>query len=210
MISDLDLARACADIYSDNPSLDFIDNGLKSGTGVFVGIKKLPDVDVIVFRGSDDIPDWFRDFEAPMISTDLGNVHEGFYEGLQAVHAILDEHTRPNPVITGHSLGAAHAAIYGAMLVHYFDDPTKIALFGCPRPGAQQLADILIGVPITSYRNRHDPVTEVPVPFPPRLLYTHVCPLIPCAGQVYKPIEDPFRDHDINSYLNALSQGEKT
>lgn len=203
--SDLVLARLCAETYSASPALDFIDDGVKSGTGVYVGIKNFPDFDVIVFRGSDDVEDWLRDFDAAMTSTPLGMVHAGFDRGLNDVHALLDQHTRPNPVITGHSLGAARAAIYGGMLVNYFDDPAKIALFGCPRPGAQQLADILLRTPINSYRNGNDPVTEVPVPFPPRLLYTHVSPLISVHSALNDdrfPLEPT--DHNIQRYINAL------
>jgi predicted lipase len=205
MLSDLDLARFCAACYLPDPNstFDLVETGTETG-GVWVAIKKLPSVDIIIFRGSDDVQDWLRDFDATMISTPLGRIHAGFDLGLSDVHMRLDAlKVRPNPIITGHSLGAARAAIYGGMLVNYFDDPAQIALFGCPRPGAQSLADILKHIPINSYRNRSDPVPEVPLPLP-ELPYTHVRPLIGCSGEVFKPVEDLFKDHDIMSYCNAM------
>jgi acyl-CoA synthetase (AMP-forming)/AMP-acid ligase II len=171
--SDLDLARLCAASYSDASAFDYVDNGAQ--TGVWVAVKKLPDVDVIVFRGSDDVEDWLRDFDAAMISTPLGLVHAGFYKNMDAV--ILD--VRPCPVITGHSLGAARAAIYAAMQQH---TPAHLALFGCPRPGAEALAQMLEVDSISSYKNRSDPVTDVPMTLPD-FPYVHVRDFIPSRWQ---------------------------
>ncbi len=207
--TDLELARLCA--ASENPSqnpsagFDFIDTGAE--TGVWVAIKKLPDVDVIVFRGSETTEDWLRDLEASMTPDGaLGMVHEGFSKNLDAVHALLDQHTRPNPVITGHSLGAARACIYTGMLVNYFDDPAKVAIFGCPRPGSQSLADFIAHIPLKSYKNRHDPVTDVPFPLPPRLLYAHVAPFVHVDGLVDLSLPEPLVDHHIANYVAGLEK----
>lgn len=201
--TDLDLARFCADTYSAMPNFDYIDAGAE--TGVWVAVKKLPDVDVIVFRGSDSIEDWWRDFDAAMVfEKGLGMVHAGFYENLDLTHSNIKAMVRPNPVITGHSLGAARAAIYSAMRE---DHPVKVALFGCPRPGAQALTDRLKGIPITSYKNRQDPVTGVPVPIMPALPYVQVREFIHVDGMVHSSFSDFLKDHHIGAYQKGLENG---
>lgn len=200
--SDLDLARLCADTYSAAPGFDYIDAGAE--TGVWVAVKKLPDVDVIVFRGSDCLEDWLRDFDAAMVyEKGLGLVHAGFSENLDLAHSNIKAMVRPNPVITGHSLGAARAAIYSAMRT---DPPVKVALFGCPRPGAQELTDRLKGIPITSYKNRADPVTGVPMPVIPLLPYVHVRDFTHVDGMVSSGFSDFLKDHHIGCYMKGLEK----
>lgn len=201
--SDLDLARLCAASELNPTGFDFIDDGTE--TGVWVGIKRIGDTDVIVFRGSITPEDWWRDAHTEMISIPgLGLVHSGFIKNLDIVHSKLDAITRPNPIITGHSLGAARAALYAGMLVNYYDDPKEVVLFGCPRPGAQTLTNLLKNVPIISYRNRLDPVTDVPLPLPPEFPYEHVRQLTGVDGMVDYSIGPPWDDHHIANYCKGL------
>lgn len=203
MPSDLDLCRLCADSYSPNPSFDYIEDGAQ--TGVWVGIKKLPTTDVIVFRGSFSAEDWFRDFDAKMINEfGLGDVHAGFAENLDKVFNNIDLNLRPHPIVTGHSLGAARAAIFSGMLCNHSDDPSSVALFGCPKPGTAALASVLKNIPLSSYRNGNDPVPDVPV-FLPDFPYVPVKELIQVHSKLDDdmfPLEAP--DHHIQHYVNAL------
>ena len=93
----------------------------------FVNVRKAKDIDtqcliigddknvVVVFRGSDDINDWFANFQAvrdpgPLTKT---KAHEGFQDALfpsviqvtNAIDSMLDNHQRI--WVTGHSLGGA-------------------------------------------------------------------------------------------------------
>lgn len=197
--SDLNLARLCADSYAATSSFDFIDEGKE--TGVWVAVRKLADVDVVVFRGSDSVEDWLRDFDAEMIDvTGLGRVHAGFYKNMQDVWLKLNQVIRRNPIVTGHSLGAARAAIYSALLIY---PPQKTALFGCPRPAAQGLADALKLIPINSYKNRADPVMDVPVVLPD-FPYVHVREMIHVDGSMSNEFPDLLKDHHIQCYINGL------
>ena len=206
--SDLDLARLCAASELNPTGFDFIDDGAE--TGVWVGIKHLPDTDVIVFRGSISIEDWWRDAHAEMISLPhIGLVHSGFAENMVATYQKINGMTKKSRIITGHSLGAARACIYSGLLTQYFGgDPAKIVIFGCPRPGAQGLVDALADVPITSYKNRHDPVTDVPLPAPPEFPYVHVRPQIAVDGMVDFSLGAPWDDHHIVNYCKGLENAK--
>lgn len=198
MISDLELARCCQDSYSNPASFDYVDDG--SATGVWVAVKRYPETDVMVFRGSDCLEDWLRDFDAIMINDlRLGLVHAGFFLNMDRVKL---PDLRPRYVITGHSLGAARAALMGAFNK---EPPARIALFGCPRPGANKLKTLLAGIPINSYKNRHDPVTSVPVQlldFP----YVHVREQIHLDGSVSNEFPGLLKDHHIACYIDGLSK----
>lgn len=156
----------------------------------------------VIFRGSKSEQDWLRDFEAsPVDHPQLGKVEEGFMDGMQDVFRWLRVSGPPNPTITGHSLGGAHAAILAALCTSNDVPWQELVTFGCPRPGYVQLRNILqnSGRPMTAYRDGKDIVpTE-----PPAFLWlkyrsytdwTHI-------GEG----DDPISDHLIANYIEALS-----
>lgn len=210
--ADLDLARLCASSESDAAGFDFIDAGAK--TGVWFGIKYVDGYDIIVFRGSllfsggKLTPDWLRDFNSRMILVDkLGDVHAGFYEQMPEVYQLIQPRLRGLPVvITGHSLGAARAIIYSAISPIR---PVRIVIFGCPRPGTQRLADIFLNDDITSYKNRHDPVTDVPVFVPLEF------PYVPATSQYARVdgmvdfnLGPPWADHHADNYVKGIENAK--
>lgn len=201
--TDLDLARLCASSESSSPSgFDVILDGVD--TGIWVAVSHRPDVDIVTFRGSITIEDWWRDGHAEMISClGLGQLHSGFSKNMGVVLSQLSIHIGDAPIVTGHSLGAARAAIYAGMLSG-FNRPRKVTLFGCPRPGGEGLVAALKDIPVFSYKNRLDPVTDVPLPVPPEFPYVHVRDFIHVDGLVDLSLGPPWYDHHISGYVAAL------
>ncbi len=210
MKTDLDLALSCESIYNNNSQwtarYDIVDD--------VVGVRETADGDVVIcFRGSDDAVDWFRDFEALALKTAYGHVHSGFYEGMEAVHEQLWPHIVglpyvPNVYVTGHSLGAARAWIFGAMLIKAGFKPTAIVPLAPPRPGFNDFCSILnqSGVPLRGYHNAGDPVPDVPLFLPPLEPYEQPVSLIPINWAPATEDLSPLRCHHISLYLQGIKQ----
>lgn len=203
MLTDRTICRAVAELYTGPAWWDFISNV----GGVYAGMRVVEGYDLVVFRGSTTALDWWRDGISELASEisgweDIGLVPLGFGEGMADVFSAITWRLGPRPrIITGHSLGAPHAAIYGAMLLHRGFRPTAIVTFGQPRPGMDKLKQTLAEVPQASYRNRDDPVTELPTDPP----YCHPAPLIPISGPIVNTTFGPLVDHHIDNYLSALA-----
>lgn len=204
MIADADAVRLCAEIYS-SPETSwerYFDGDEPSGICAAVHD------DVLIFRGSVTQEDWFRDLQAqPTRHPKLGGVDFGFMEGLDGFYTKIVDSLSLRTVVCGHSLGAARALLFGALLAADGRPPAAIITFGSPRPGFSQLAEILKPVPIRSYKNRFDPVTDVPVPFYPDLPYVHPRALLPL--NVKPPLADCsiFADHHIELYEQGIIGG---
>jgi len=118
-------------------------------------VVKKPDVDtqcfvmtndeniVVVFRGSDDLKDWFGNFQAvydpgPLKDT---KAHEGFQDALFpsviSLTNLIDASDPGNKKlwITGHSLGGAQCSLYAGMLFEHGYTVYGIYTFASPRPG---------------------------------------------------------------------------
>ena len=204
MLTDLTIARLCAAIEEDAPAgFDYVDNGAE--TGVVFGIVRGPDNDSVIFRGSKSEEDWWRDAHTEMVSLPtVGLVHSGAAKNILLVAAKIKTMIKPNPIIGGHSLGAMHAAIYGGLLTSdIHEDPLQIVLFGCPRPGAAQLVKCLQNINVVSYKNRHDPVTDVPIPLP-NMPYEHVRPFSLVDGLVDHSLGPFFEDHHMDNYIEGM------
>ena len=153
----------------------------------------------IVFRGSESEQDWLRDFEAsPVMHPQLGMVEDGFLKGMQDVFRWLRVSGPPTPIITGHSLGGAHAVILAALYTANDILWQELVTFGCPRPGYQALRNLLRGHNMTAYRNGNDVVPTVPRAFlwwayRSYTNWTHI-------GEG----DDPISDHLIENYIEAL------
>ena len=172
-------------------------------SGVYAGLKHLDgDQDILAFRGSVTLPDWIHDFEAdsrPVVDhPQMGKVDSGFFFGVEAamLQIIPELH---NPLyIVGHSLGGPRATYAAALLTLSGKVPLKAVMFESPRPGMQQLVDILAKVPGTQFRNvyrgDHSGVTDLPFHFP--LLFPYVHPWMPFIELQVVP--DPGDDHPIS------------
>jgi hypothetical protein len=144
--------------------------------GVCWGLKRFPECDMIVFRGSQTREDWVRDFMAAAHPVrdlpGLGPVEDGFFAGMQAAAAAAAPLLRPLPLcIVGHSLGAAHAWLFAGMTLIGGKSDIRVVAFGSPRPGFRKLAALLANVSVASYCNGPDPVCHAPFHIPPLFPY---------------------------------------
>jgi hypothetical protein len=189
--------------------------------GSYVAHRSLPDADVIVWRGSVSITDWLQDFNRaalPTIDPDLGMVHPGFIAGVRAASThlldVCEKATKPL-WITGHSLGAAHAALHAALLTKLGRQIERVVLFGCPRPGYADLRTRLEPVNIHSYRNQcpegHDLVTDVPVWDGSCLYYVDVRAFTTVAVSPPTKIDawGPLAYHHLWMYLTGVAAMER-
>lgn len=166
MKTSLVLAQACADIYvnADAPAW----GQSWSREGVVVSLRHGDDFDIVCFRGSVEPQDWVDDFKGwPTLHPVLGYCHNGFLQGMETVYEELAvaivASGRPY-CVTGHSLGAARALIFAAMMTAATGEagaPRCVAVetFGTPRPGFARLSGILNsgGYGIRCWKNGHDP-----------------------------------------------------
>lgn len=204
-LNDLDAAQVCSDLYWHPETLDEI----IEVDGVILGVRNYADATIVCFRGSTTPQDWFRDFRANMIADgQLGGVEAGFIIGIRAAMAKINALNPINPLwITGHSLGAARAVICAGLLEaeKLLIPADEVVVFGCPRPGGEQLKTILKDTSIRSYKNLYDPVCDVPFHIPGIAPYVHVRESIPVYVQPAEP--DPWgivADHHFELYLQAM------
>lgn len=199
MITDNDIARVCAASYDPNAQFDVIWTGEDSG-GIYAVLKN----NILCFRGSVTADDWFRDLDAiPVIDPVLGGVHAGFAQGIQPLYAKIIQLLNKDTILCGHSLGAARALIFGGYMQSAGVTPQAIITFGSPLPGFFKLTEILIPVIQRSYRNRFDPVTDVPVPFP-NAPYMHPSALIKIDAAPLPWDLDLLADHSISLYADGV------
>lgn len=211
MPTDIDLVNLSAAIYQGTSSWDYIDTG--TDDGVYWAIKNLDDCQVVVFRGSITPLDWWRDLRSlPIETNNIGTVHEGFHAGMEHMWADLKPMITKPVVITGHSLGAARADILCGLMVADKTPPARLVVFGEPRPGLADFANIISKVSRASYRNGnnsgHDRVWDVPLRLFGKLDFIH--PTRPTI--VYKePSGDLFQKyglfalHHITLYQAAVA-----
>jgi hypothetical protein len=217
--SDALIVSLCAAIYDAtalvDPSWDHFDLG--ADDGVCYGLKKLDGCDVVVFRGSITLQDWLRDlFVLPLPTlipelTRIGHVHAGFFLGMEKVWGELRPLITQPVIVSGHSLGAARAAILTGLMVKDGRPPIARVVFGEPKPGLSDLAALIEAIPARSYRNgdalHHDVITDVPMTLPP-MQFVHPTPIVPvCAeptGGLFAQL-GAFAYHHIQLYEAAVA-----
>lgn len=165
-MQDYDIGRICARLYDDSSLCDPFWHRIWPQDGGYAALRHEGAFDVVVWRGSATHYDWVMNFDAlPVHDGSLGMLHAGFVKGVWPLQDEITAAVARRPVIvTGHSRGAAQAAIFAGHLVAAGKAPVQLMVMGCPRPGYQQLADVLKAgaVEIHSYKNGDDPVTDVP------------------------------------------------
>jgi hypothetical protein len=206
VITDYDLAQLCAATY--DPSV--IWDHAWTAKDIHVVHKKCDGVDVIAFRGSQDMTDWERDFMGwPVKHPRLGWVHDGFILYADLIFEEIMAVVGHDVIFTGHSLGAARASDQAALFASHGAAPLHLAVFGEPRPGFEQLHNIIAKAIPTSvwYRNGSDPVTEVPALFG-RYMHgpanSRSMTVEPERSSVITPVL-PMEYHSIQLYVKGLS-----
>jgi triacylglycerol lipase len=138
---------------------------------------------IVAFRGTQptQLQDWVTDAQAVLVPGPAGMVHKGFRDALGLVHRRVREavsafQDRGQSLwVTGHSLGAALATLFVAMLRFEEDKPVfGLYTFGQPRTGDRGFArDFDADFKNLMFRvvNNSDVVTRVP---PRAALYSHV------------------------------------
>ena len=100
----------------------------------------------------------------PFTYSPLGPLHFGFWDGMMEAWGIMRGLIKNPVVVTGHSLGAAHAAILAGIMVVNHVAPVRRVTFGEPRAGGVKLRDVIKDIPV-----RKEPSATAPVPPPPAL-----------------------------------------
>ena len=151
----------------------------------------------VVFRGSQSSKDWYYDLHVvkQLLRDDIW-VHSGFYKQLydtdvyknilQAVKTQLEKYPDYSIYITGHSLGAALATLFGYLLAHEMENKITVVSFASPRIGNDNWQNSFDSKKnLTHFRvtNCRDVVTAFPV-----YNYKHV-------GQNIRLFEDTHSIH---------------
>jgi hypothetical protein len=215
MITDLDIAELCADIYLAAPQAGWT-HLEEPEDGIAYGIKDFGTAIALVFRGSVTLTDWLCDAETvadPLEHAGLGPVHPGFFNGLPELWAQLKPTLTKKPcIVAGHSLGAGRASLLVGLMILDGTPPLRRVCFGEPRPGFPQSASIIIKANGRSYRNgngrAHDLVTDVP--FTTWIEdYVHPTSLVPvCAPPTEADVREDvlFAWHAMTLYASATPQ----
>jgi hypothetical protein len=188
-VNPVDYARLAAQSYHDVPTIGDVNSA--SRMHVYG--------DVHCFRGSDDILAWLHDADCrPLTVVGFGKVHSGFWHALSAILPACLALPRPT-AIAGHSLGAAMAILYGAVLARlgsivpvYAFEPPHVCFDGT-------LGQFLNAtrVPVYATRNGNDVVPDIP------LGLTLPASLTP-IGKPMLPF-DNIQDHSITRVVEALA-----
>jgi hypothetical protein len=218
-ITDRDVAELCLGIYayagSTPITLDHFDDGEDSDQ-ICWGVKVVDGIDVLVLRGSATFEDWRRDFDVwvtPFGHLKIGPVHPGFLLGMDQVLEEYRQAARGTLFVAGHSLGAGRASILCGLAIAGGIMPVGRVVFGEPRPGFQQLANLI--APIQQSRNyrsgkpgtfEHDFITDVPYYLGP-YQYVHPTALLDISA-LPPPLDmwGIFSYHHMQLYAQALSQ----
>ena len=145
-----------------------------------------PEVSLLVFRGTDNLGQWIRDFKVLPVRHQWGKVHSGFMSGLaevkQEIAAFTEEATKsPFVWLTGHSLGGALAVLASAHLkmagisscVYTYGQPRM-----CLNKFSKQFSARLPGA-LVRFINQKDIIPRLP----PGLIYYH----IPICKRIVRP-----------------------
>ncbi len=166
--------------------------GATFDTTGLIGVR--PDAVVLAFAGTD--PGVWETIatDANLRVSPQTNVHEGFQAAAAAVAgeiqgAIAASRNPPKPLfITGHSLGAALAALAALSCVDQNAPPRAVYLFGMPRTGGEQFRDrydAALGPCTFRHVHGEDIVARVPPSF---IGYRHVGRVLQCArGAKFDP-----------------------
>jgi triacylglycerol lipase len=196
------------------------------------------DMLLVAFRGTEPtkLSDWMSDAHIHLVEGPAGRVHHGFKSALDDVWSdVLGsiEELQDNAQslwFTGHSLGAALAALAVARLRLEYDRPVHgLYTFGMPRTGDRDFArtfNVDFKAQCFRFVNNNDVVTRVP---PRALTYSHVGRFLffDSRGNLHddirwwwkfldrvrgriddflKPGTDGIKDHSMDRYVENLER----
>jgi len=151
------------------------------GTAGFIAAG--PEIIVVVFRGTENLLDWWTNMNAGRKTLQGGvKVHAGFFRAYRPIRDQLFEtlcrllKAKRRPIyITGHSLGGALALMATAELSNHHEAEVRDSIaacytFGCPKAGDRSF-DQYVKAPLYRVTNGVDLVPAVPPPF---IGYAHV------------------------------------
>ena len=200
-MSPLELAQLCSDIYSITENFVIYDCD-----GVYVGLRRVGDIDLFVFRGSATVEDWMHDIDLLVVNhPQLGWCHEGMLTGIDKAFEWVKSQIREGckASFTGHSLGGAHARFMAGLFIANNLQTDILMTFGSPKPSFKELKVLISSSTInhSSYRHLKDIVPELP---PEILGFMHTEDWIELGGDSASVLED-FSDHLIQYYIGSLS-----
>jgi hypothetical protein len=215
ILSILRCAQLCKAIY--NPITPQTFTRTWQVGGISFGYCAQDGVAAFNFAGSEVGEDWLRNFTAIKYEHPvLGTLHLGFWEGMQDLFdAVQGELVTGNKiVVTGHSLGAAHAQIFSGLCAAAGIEMELVVLFAPPRAGMSTLKNLVQSkiVEKHAYRNLQDPVPEVPVYIP---IFESWQDMIQLEAMAEPPAEEPgivgvlgkvFREHSMDLYLRGAEK----
>jgi len=181
-----------------------------------------PTGNIIAFRGTQQPIEWLQNFQAKQIPHNdampfdfSGKLHEGFatiYSNLSAATLAAAQQLDPSVpcYITGHSLGAALAALAALDLAQKLPplkDQIRLYTYGAPRMGDRTFATAHSQRVPNSYRiaNLSDTFTLLPPTNLNQTVYVHM-------GQpwVFSSQQgDVGTNHFISTYRRAIEQGQE-
>ena len=183
----------------------------KTDYGVCVGIDETLDSVFFFFRGSVTLGDWARDAISFLPEEKNGTTFPlGFDQGMDESFDNLSYFLKKNKTvfIAGHSLGAAHAAIFHRLITQSGIAGVRrvvirrVVLMGCPNlsllpPGGPDKG-------LISYKNGLDFVCDVPpVPWGPIVDHTII-------DGGHDPFPSLFMYHHIDYYLAGIKKWEES
>ncbi len=165
---------------------------------------------LIAFRGSDELKDLLtclRFSKERFIGK--SKVHKGFLRAynesgiLGEIQKSLSEAPISEIFLTGHSLGAALAAICALDLARSYEKAKiRCALFGSPRIGDAAFAELFGEIFTLRTENGNDLVCRLP----PKLFgFSHIGSLYH-MGRPRRALSFSLADHEIKSYIKTLQK----
>jgi triacylglycerol lipase len=117
-------------------------------TSMVAYILKGKNVNVLVFRGTDDSFDWVNNLRHSTFTLSEGGMHQGFWSGYvplgRQINICLDQEKDKPLWITGHSLGGAMAALCAFdRVVRQNKEIVGVVTFGQPRFADAKLGELL-------------------------------------------------------------------
>ena len=166
--------------------------------GIVGALWSSPGMSILALRGTTDTEDLIRDIDAVPISVPgLGDVHSGFYAGIDAFFATVQPLLTGSVVVSGHSLGASRAVLLGAKLCLAGKPPAQILGFEPAKVSADAVLGQLLGnVNVQLTKNGGDIIPDLPE----GLDYRH--PVV--LELIGVPALPNLVDHEIANVLRSL------
>lgn len=187
-------ADLCAAIYT--PIRRGFFSHIVANSTAIAGVYPGKQETVVAFAGTQNFVDTLDDLDIEQeYQAGLGLVHKGMFRGIPDILMQLRPYLDGNLVITGHSLGASHAAfvtaLCGVPVAHTY-------LFAPPRMSAEPF----LKTPVSAYRNGIDPVPLVPLGDD----WCDIAPLIPLDVKPpgFAEDMDPIEWHHVSLYVQGF------